>query len=70
LRLSYVPNSRKFIGKGFASEDSAVDYEAISDEEVRRLLKQTAPDLEIGEITDSNRETVVAFLKFFLLTTT
>ncbi len=46
-----------------------MDYETISDEEVRRLLKQTAPDLEIGELTDSNRETVVAFLRFFLLTT-
>jgi len=47
-----------------------MEYETISDEEVRRLLRQTAPDLEIGEITDTNRETVVAFLKFFLLTTT
>ena len=47
-----------------------MEYETISDEEVRSLLKQTAPDLEIGEITDTNRETVVAFLKFFLLTTT
>jgi hypothetical protein len=46
-----------------------MDYETISDEEVRRLLKQTAPDLEIEEITDSNRETVVAFLRFFLLVT-
>ncbi len=46
-----------------------MDYESISDEEVRRLLKQTAPDLEIEEITDSNRETVVAFLRFFLLVT-
>ena len=47
-----------------------MEYETISDEEVHRLLKQTAPDLEIGEITDTNRETVVAFLRFFLLTTT
>ncbi len=47
-----------------------MDYESISDEDVRRLLRQTAPDLEIGEITDSNRETVVAFLRFFLLMTT
>ncbi|HUJ69934.1 MAG TPA: hypothetical protein VLW86_10460 [Syntrophorhabdales bacterium] len=47
-----------------------MEYETISDEEVRLLLKQTAPDLEIGEITDTNRETVVAFLRFFLLTTT
>jgi hypothetical protein len=48
----------------------SMDYENISDEDVRRLLSQTAPDLEIGEITDSNRETVVAFLRFFLLMTT
>ncbi len=47
-----------------------MDYENISDDDVRRLLRQTAPDLEIGEITDSNRETVVAFLRFFLLMTT
>jgi hypothetical protein len=48
----------------------SMDYENIPDEEVRRLLKQTAPDLEIGELADSNRETVVAFLRFLSLMTT
>jgi len=43
-----------------------MDYEDISDEEVRRLFKEQAPDLEVGEITDSNRETVIAFLRFFV----
>jgi len=41
-------------------------YENISDEEVCRLLKQTVPKLEIGEITDSNRETVMVFLRVLL----
>jgi len=43
-----------------------VDYENISDEEVCRLLKQAVPHLGIGEITDSNRETVMVFLRFLL----
>jgi hypothetical protein len=43
-----------------------VDYESIPDKEVRCLLKERAPDLEIGEIRDSDRETVIAFLKYFL----
>jgi hypothetical protein len=43
-----------------------MDYETVSDEEVCRLLKQKVPHLEIGEITDANRETVMIFLTFFL----
>jgi len=41
-----------------------MDDENMSDEEIHCLFKEAVPDLEIGEITDSNRETVVAFLKF------
>jgi hypothetical protein len=44
----------------------SMGYENISDEEVCRLLKQTVPKLEIGEITDSNRETVMVFLRVLL----
>ena len=44
----------------------SMDYENISDKEVCRLLKQAVPKLEIGEMTDSNRETVIAFLRFFV----
>jgi len=43
-----------------------MDRENVSDEEVCRLLKQAAPHLEIGEITDSNREIVIPFLAFLL----
>ena len=43
-----------------------MDYENMSDEEIHRLFKEAAPDLEIGEIMDYNRETVVAFLKFLM----
>ena len=43
-----------------------MDYENISDEEVCRLLKQAAPHVKIGEITDSNRELVVPFLRVLL----
>jgi hypothetical protein len=43
-----------------------MDYENISDKEVCRLLKQAVPKLEIGEMTDSNRETVMVFLRFLL----
>lgn len=43
-----------------------MDYENMSDKEVCHLLKQAVPNLEIGEITDSNRETVMAFLRVLL----
>ena len=43
-----------------------MDHESVPDEEISRLSMQTVPNLEIGEITDSNRETVIAFLRFFL----
>jgi len=43
-----------------------MDYENMSDEKIHRLFKEAVPDLEIGEITDYNRETVVAFLKFLM----
>ncbi len=43
-----------------------MDYENISDKEVCHLLKQAVPNLEIGEITDSNRETVMVFLRVLL----
>jgi hypothetical protein len=43
-----------------------MDYEHLSDEEIGRLIKQMVPELEIGEITDDNRQTVIAFLKLLV----
>lgn len=41
-----------------------MDYKDMSDEELFRLLKQKAPDVAavLGEVRDSSRETVIAFL--------
>lgn len=43
-----------------------MNYKNVSDEEVRRLIKEIVTELEVGEITDSNRETMIAFLKFLI----
>ena len=42
-----------------------MDYENMSDEELYSLLKERMPAVAetAGEVGDSNRETVVAFLK-------
>ena len=43
-----------------------MDYENMSDEELYSFLKERFPAVAetTGEVGDSNRETVVAFLKF------
>lgn len=40
-----------------------LDYEEMSNEELRTLLKEELPSLEIDEVNDFNRETVIACLK-------
>ena len=42
-----------------------IDYEKISDTELSRLLKETTPEKKTPEVTDYNRQTMIAFLKFF-----
>jgi hypothetical protein len=41
-----------------------VDYSRSSNEELYRFLEEKAPDVAVvvGEVRDSNRETVIAFL--------
>jgi len=41
------------------------DYENISDTELSRLLAERIPDKKVPEVTDYNRQTMIAFLKFF-----
>ena len=41
-------------------------YKNRSDKEVCRLLKRAVPNIVIGEITNSNRETVMPFLRVLL----
>ncbi len=51
-----------FSDKGWAG----VDFDNLSNEELCLLLKERIPAVfeTVGKVTDSNRETVVAFLKF------
>lgn len=44
----------------------ATDYENMSDAELYALLKEKLPAVmeTVGEVTDSNREKLVGFLKF------
>jgi len=44
---------------------TTIDYEKISDTELSRLLKETTPEKKTPEVTDYNRQTMIAFLKFF-----
>jgi hypothetical protein len=41
------------------------DYENISDRELSRLLKERMPEKKAPEVADYNRQTIIAFLKFF-----
>jgi len=43
-----------------------VDFDNLSNEELCRLLKERTPAVfdTVGRVTDSNRETVIAFMKF------
>jgi len=41
------------------------DYEKISDKELSRLLKERMPETKAPEVADYNRQTIIAFLKFF-----
>jgi hypothetical protein len=43
-----------------------MDYEKMSDAELYSLLKERAPAVAetVREVKDSNRETLIAFLKF------
>jgi hypothetical protein len=43
-----------------------MDYQDMSDEELWLLLTETAPRMHVEDVTDSNRETVIAFLKLLL----
>jgi len=40
-----------------------VDYDAMSNQELCEILKQKLPELEIDEVNDFNRETVIACLR-------
>ncbi len=44
-----------------------MDYDAMSDEELYAVLKERAPATAeaVKEVNDSNRQTVIAFLKVF-----
>jgi hypothetical protein len=44
---------------------TTTDYEKISDRELCRLLEERMPDKKVPEVTDYNRQTTIAFLKFF-----
>jgi hypothetical protein len=44
---------------------TTTDYEKISDRELCRLLEERIPDKKVPEVTDYNRQTMIAFLKFF-----
>ena len=51
----------------FGNKGRAVmDYEKMSDAELYSLLKERAPAVAetVREVKDSNRETLIAFLKF------
>jgi hypothetical protein len=43
-----------------------VDFDNLSNEELCRLLKERVPAVldTLGKVTDFNRETVIAFMKF------
>jgi hypothetical protein len=43
-----------------------MNYEEMSDEELQLLLTETAPQVHVEEVTDCNRETVIAFLKLLI----
>ena len=42
-----------------------MDYEKISDRELSRLLEERVPEKNAPEVTDYNRQTMIAFLKFY-----
>ena len=44
---------------------TTTDYEKISDRELCHLLQERLPDKKVPEVTDYNRQTMIAFLKFF-----
>ena len=50
---------------GNIKNQTTIDYEKISDTELSRLLKETTPEKKTPEVTDYNRQTMIAFLKFF-----
>jgi hypothetical protein len=42
-----------------------MDYENISNQELTRLLSDKMPELQASNATGFNRETIIAFLKYF-----
>jgi hypothetical protein len=44
---------------------TTTDYEKICDRELYHLLQERIPDKKVPEVTDYNRQTMIAFLKFF-----
>ena len=48
-----------------AKKWTTTDYEKISDRELYRLLEAKIPDKKVPEVTDYNRQTMIAFLEFF-----
>ena len=50
---------------GNTKEWTTTDYEKISDRELSRLLEERMPEKKAPEVTDYNRQTMIAFLKFF-----
>jgi hypothetical protein len=44
---------------------TTTDYEKTSDRELCRLLEERLPDKKVPEVADYNRQTMIAFLKFF-----
>ena len=44
---------------------TTTDYEKISDRELYHLLQERMPDKKVPEVTNYNRQTMIAFLKFF-----
>lgn len=39
------------------------DYESLSNKDIQRIVREELPELEIDEVNDFNRETVIAYLK-------
>ena len=49
---------------GIIKNWATIDFEKISNGELSRLLKERMPE-KAPEVTDYNRQTMIAFLKFF-----
>jgi len=44
---------------------ATTNYEKMSDRELFHLLKERLPEKKVPEVADYNRQTMIAFLKFF-----